>query len=942
VFSRKNKALAAAKAPVARAVAISGPVIAVAAIAELLEQRTLFSGQMPTVTETEPNDSAPAANVIALSTSPTIIGASISNGSDADYFKFTLSQRSGVFFDIDSRETGLSTTLDSILTLFNSTGTAQVDQNDDGRDFDTFHLNDTSATPLQFGDSAMYDDLAAGTYFIRVTGDSGSMGNYQLKITADSTYTSSVPVLNSDPGAADTLYLDFNGYSATDAWGTYSIPAYDLNGNAAEWTPAERLAIQNVWAVVADDFSPFNINVTNSYSGSYTPDATAYRMVIGNSNGSDLGLQPGTGGAAFNNSYASLGPTAKTGFVFANSFQDDPSAGISGQITAAAIEMGNTAAQEFGLALGLHRYGGTNSQPQAIMQADDSGLNRERWTSGNTSSDEPPVMFQDDVSVIASPTNTLGYRADDNGNTRTSATVLTPVGNAYTTSGVIEQTSDVDFFRFTASGSTTITLNIPENLGHLDGRLDLYSATGSLLLSADPSDQLGASIDTTLAGGTYFLGVSSHGDTGEIGQYGVEIDTTPVALPTGAISGRAFVDVTLNNVYEPGQGDSPLGGVTVFLDANHNGQLDGGEVSTVTAGDGTYSFAGLVDGTYDIREVTPSGYVAQSQGRVIDGGQTYSDVNFGNFPIIYMGSADDDTYTLRLKSGDPSTVEIVQSLGNAAPVIYSAPLSVLPSLTFTPGDGNDALTIDDAMPFPVSFSGGTNPAYTDDLTINAGTYTFASDAQLTTANLDLTIGDPAATVNFATTQHLKSLSITAGSASMAQNGSLVLYTDALSITGGNFDLKDNDMVIRNGVLGSWTGSAYDGVTGLLQSGRNAGTWDGTGIITSMPDAQGASPLTVLGVATGSNVLGIAPAATHLWDGETVDGNSILVKYTYAGDANLSGNIDADDYFQIDHNYGHTTPDRLGYFNGDSNYDGMINGDDYFTIDANYVAQDAPL
>ena len=324
----------------------------------------------------------------------------------------------------------------------------------------------------------MYDDLAAGTYVIRVEGSSGTTGNYQLKITADSSYTSSVPVFNSDPGAADTLYLDFDGHSATDAWGTYNIPAYDLNGNPSEWTPAERLAIQNVWQVVADDFSPFNINVTTSYAGSYSPDATAYRMVIGNSDGSQFSLPAGTGGVAFNNSYASLGPSAKTGFVFANNFHDDPAAGISGQITASAIEMGNTAAQEFGLALGLKRYGGANPQLQAIMQATDFGLNRERWTSGNTSTNDPPVVFQDDVSVIASPTNTLGYRADDNGNTRASATVLSPVGDTYITSGVIEQTSDVDFFRFTASGDTTITVSIPENLYHLDGRLDLYSAPG--------------------------------------------------------------------------------------------------------------------------------------------------------------------------------------------------------------------------------------------------------------------------------------------------------------------------------------------------------------------------------------------------------------------------------------------------------------------------------
>ena len=60
-------------------------------------------------------------------------------------------------------------------------------------------------------------------------------------------------------------------------------------------------------------------------------------------------------------------------------------------------------------------------------------------------------------------------------------------------------------------------------------------------------------------------------------------------------------------------------------------------------------------------------------------------------------------------------------------------------------------------------------------------------------------------------------------------------------------------------------------------------------------------------------------------------------YTYGGDANLSGHIDADDYFRIDSSY-NKSGSLFGYYNGDFNYDGAINGDDYFIIDANFVAQ----
>ena len=74
---------------------------------------------------------------------------------------------------------------------------------------------------------------------------------------------------------------------------------------------------------------------------------------------------------------------------------------------------------------------------------------------------------------------------------------------------------------------------------------------------------------------------------------------------------------------------------------------------------------------------------------------------------------------------------------------------------------------------------------------------------------------------------------------------------------------------------------------------------------------------------------------HSWNGQTVDATCVLIKFTYAGDANLSGNIDADDYALIDFNHPSTAH---GYYNGDFNYDGEINADDYALIDFNRVAQ----
>ena len=65
----------------------------------------------------------------------------------------------------------------------------------------------------------------------------------------------------------------------------------------------------------------------------------------------------------------------------------------------------------------------------------------------------------------------------------------------------------------------------------------------------------------------------------------------------------------------------------------------------------------------------------------------------------------------------------------------------------------------------------------------------------------------------------------------------------------------------------------------------------------------------------------------------------LVMYTFNGDANLSGTIDADDYFIIDSNY-HRSGMVFGFAEGDFNYDGKIDGDDYFLIDQAYSAEES--
>ena len=195
--------------------------------------------------------------------------------------------------------------------------------------------------------------------------------------------------------------------------------------------------------------------------------------------------------------------------------------------------------------------------------------------------------------------------------------------------------------------------------------------------------------------------------------------------------------------------------------------------------------------------------------------------------------------------------------------------------------------------------------------------------------------DAGGNATIATSQHLTALTVN-GTASVVPDQGIVIGATGLAVA-GKFDMADSAIAVNFSVgfdpTGSWNGSAYTGITGMIASGRNGGTWDGAnGIVTSMSAAQTPSQLTTIGITTTFQALGLTGGQTAMWNGLHVDSTTTLIKYTYAGDANLSGTIDGDDYFAIDAGYASSA---TGYANGDFDYNGRIDADDYFMIDADY-------
>jgi ELWxxDGT repeat protein len=111
-----------------------------------------------------------------------------------------------------------------------------------------------------------------------------------------------------------------------------------------------------------------------------------------------------------------------------------------------------------------------------------------------------------------------------------------------------------------------------------------------------------------------------------------------------------------------------------------------------------------------------------------------------------------------------------------------------------------------------------------------------------------------------------------------------------------------------------------------------GRWEGKGL-TSYSTSDFAGLIAVL------NDRGNGKPILTKYDGQSVGTNDILVKYTWNGDVNLDGVIDAADYFMVDSGF---LTQQGGYQNGDLNYDGQVDAADYFLIDSAFLAQNATL
>jgi hypothetical protein len=160
---------------------------------------------------------------------------------------------------------------------------------------------------------------------------------------------------------------------------------------------------------------------------------------------------------------------------------------------------------------------------------------------------------------------------------------------------------------------------------------------------------------------------------------------------------------------------------------------------------------------------------------------------------------------------------------------------------------------------------------------------------------------------------------------LTPGGDKVVRSGVVSMSGtSKIDLADNDMIVDYTVP-----SQLPTIKGYLIAGRNGGNWTGNSLTSSSAalDPNHSS----LGYGEASDVLG---AGGGTFDGVSVDGTAVLVKFTYLGDANLDGVVDLKDLYRLAINY--NAGGKL-WTSGDFNYDGLTNVQDLTALAINWQA-----
>jgi len=361
---------------------------------------------------------------------------------------------------------------------------------------------------------------------------------------------------SSRPGATNVIFLDFDGHTVTGTAWNVSLDrtqivtrVFSTDSDTSTYSDSEQAIIKRAWQRVAEDFAPFNVNVTTEEPPAFH-NRVAHALITRNYDVDGL-PNPSTnaGGVAYVNVFGANNLRYYSpAWVYHNNLSNS-----EGNIAeATSHEIGhNLGLSHDGKTDGTTYYSGHGSGVTSWAPIMGSSYNKSvsQWSKGeyylanNT---------QDDLSIIAGK---LTYRPDDVANQQNDAPYLLLVSNRFihattpetdpdntvtVNKGVIGQNTDADMWAFT-TGSGSINLSVRPWVstngsrgGNLDAKVSLINSAGNIIATNDPTTETIASVQAVVSAGIYYLRI-------ENSSFGNPTSSTPSGFTKYASIGQYFV-----------------------------------------------------------------------------------------------------------------------------------------------------------------------------------------------------------------------------------------------------------------------------------------------------------------------------------------------------------------------------------------------------------------
>ena len=357
-------------------------------------------------------------------------------------------------------------------------------------------------------------------------------------------YNSSIVSLQSLPGSTAVLLLDFfGGYTPT--WGGVTYPRPNVS-NAQ---------IKDLWKRVAEDYMPFNINVTTDIRVfQNAPASSRQRCVFCPSTSA---MPSGAAGVAYIGSWNWGNDTVCWSIYTSGKSGAEVGSHESGH----TVGLGHQGTRSSGYFAG-HGSSATGWAP--IMGAG-YYKNVTSWAKGEY---QDANNHEDELKIVTTQNNNIAFRTDDSPDSPTVARYLELYpGGVAATEGVIERTADIDVFQFTtAGGQVSLTAAPVGDWANVALSATLADSTETVIASNNPQSLLSANITATVPAGTYLFRVTGTGrndpltdgftDYGSLGYYSITGLVSGARLPTRlSVAEHAPVGTRVGTVY-PGSTNS--------------------------------------------------------------------------------------------------------------------------------------------------------------------------------------------------------------------------------------------------------------------------------------------------------------------------------------------------------------------------------------------------